>query len=254
MPARPAKVSRSAPRAIPRRAISAIPRVINAASALSPHPSPAATPAASAMTFFSAPPNSTPITSSLVYTRKYGAIKASCTKRAVSLSSLATTFKVSKPRPTSSACEGPLITAIFACGISEAITWDILKYVPSSKPLEMLTILCPSATNGAIDFAVLRIACDGDAVTIKSAFSTQSFAMCENVIFLSSITPGKNSLFSLSCFNRCDSASCQDHSQTSFSLLAISEAIAVPQLPDPITATFMMSRLLLFAELRLGTV
>src|SRR5439155_96961 len=63
IPARPAKVAGSAPRATPSRVISASPRVISAARALCPRPSPSRIPAASAITFLSAPPSSTPIVS-----------------------------------------------------------------------------------------------------------------------------------------------------------------------------------------------
>ena len=50
------------------------------ASALCPSPRPSATPAAIAMTFFSAPPISTPTTSCVPYRRKYGARKSACTR------------------------------------------------------------------------------------------------------------------------------------------------------------------------------
>src|SRR5438445_12785633 len=63
MPARPANVSGSAPSATPSRVISASPRVISAARGLWPMPSPSTMPAARAITFFSAPPSSTPRTS-----------------------------------------------------------------------------------------------------------------------------------------------------------------------------------------------
>src|SRR5690606_33978618 len=64
-PARPRKVSRLAPSASPRRAISARPRVIRAARALNPSSRPSQIPAAMAITFFIAPPISTPTRSSL---------------------------------------------------------------------------------------------------------------------------------------------------------------------------------------------
>ena len=60
MPARPANVSTRAPAASPSLAISATPRVMTPAFALSPRPRPSTPPAASAMTFFAAPQNSTP--------------------------------------------------------------------------------------------------------------------------------------------------------------------------------------------------
>ena len=59
------KVAACAPQASPMRLISARPRVSRAARLLCPSPSPSQTPAAMAMTFFSAPPSSTPSTSVL---------------------------------------------------------------------------------------------------------------------------------------------------------------------------------------------
>src|SRR2546425_1193251 len=69
MPASPAKVSGSAPRATPSRVISASPRVISAARGLWPKPSPSRMPAARATTFFNAPPSSTPTMPGCVRTR-----------------------------------------------------------------------------------------------------------------------------------------------------------------------------------------
>ena len=66
IPARPAKVIGLPPSATPSRASSASPRVMSAARVLSPKPSPAAAPTASAMTFFSAPAISQPTTSGFV--------------------------------------------------------------------------------------------------------------------------------------------------------------------------------------------
>src|SRR2546425_8739971 len=81
-PARPANVIGCAPSATPSRVISARPRVISAARVLKPSPSPSRIPAASAMTFFSAPPSSTPITSVCEYTRKYGVANRRCARSA----------------------------------------------------------------------------------------------------------------------------------------------------------------------------
>ncbi len=65
-PLRPKNVSRRAPMAMPRRVISASPRVSSAALALSPKPRPSQRPAAMAMTFLTAAPISTPTVSALV--------------------------------------------------------------------------------------------------------------------------------------------------------------------------------------------
>jgi hypothetical protein len=66
MPASPANVVGLAPSAVPSRDISARPRVMSAARELKPSPSPSTMPVATAMTFLSAPPSSTPVTSSCV--------------------------------------------------------------------------------------------------------------------------------------------------------------------------------------------
>src|SRR6187402_153385 len=66
IPARPASVFCSAPQAMARRVISAMPRVISAAAVLLPRLRPVATPAARAMTFLSAPPSSTSTRSELL--------------------------------------------------------------------------------------------------------------------------------------------------------------------------------------------
>ena len=64
IPASPANVCGCAPRRTPSREISASPREMRSARALWPNPSPSAIPAAIAITFFSAPPISIPVTSS----------------------------------------------------------------------------------------------------------------------------------------------------------------------------------------------
>ena len=66
IPASPEKVMTWPPMATPRRLSSLSPRVMTAERVLSPVPSPAAMPAASATTFFSAPAISQPVTSVFV--------------------------------------------------------------------------------------------------------------------------------------------------------------------------------------------
>ena len=70
MPARPANVSGRAPAASPSRVISARPRAMSDAFALSPSRRPSTPPAASAITFFAAAHSSTPTRSGLTYARK----------------------------------------------------------------------------------------------------------------------------------------------------------------------------------------
>ena len=107
MPARPAKVSGSAPIASPSRVISARPRVISAARGLCPMPRPSAIPAATAITFLSAPPSSTPITSRLLYTRNVAVAKTCWAACAVASSRAAATTAVGCSWQTSAAKLGP---------------------------------------------------------------------------------------------------------------------------------------------------
>src|SRR5699024_2115325 len=65
-PHNPKNVNGFAPIEVPSRVISAKPRVINAALALSQKPKPSDNPEPNAIIFIKAPPNSTPTTSALV--------------------------------------------------------------------------------------------------------------------------------------------------------------------------------------------
>ena len=107
MPASPENVRGSAPDFTPRRTISANPLVISAPRVLSPKPRPSSIPAASAITFFKDPANSTPTISFVVYTRKLGVRKRFWTFSANSILSDATVTAVGISRATSSACDGP---------------------------------------------------------------------------------------------------------------------------------------------------
>ena len=68
-PVRPIQVSDLPPAAFTKRIISARPRVRTAARAFKPKSKPSPIPAAIANTFLTAPPSSTPTTSSVEYTR-----------------------------------------------------------------------------------------------------------------------------------------------------------------------------------------
>ena len=70
MPARPATVIASPPRARVSFTISESPRVMSMARVLLPKPRPSAAPAQIAMTFLIAPPHSTPGTSREAYVRR----------------------------------------------------------------------------------------------------------------------------------------------------------------------------------------
>ena len=91
MPARPVKVAMCAPWIIPSRVISAMLRVMRLARELSPNPSPSDMPTATAIGFLTAPQNSTPTTSSLVYTRKVSLVMAAWSASAMASSAAAIT-------------------------------------------------------------------------------------------------------------------------------------------------------------------
>jgi hypothetical protein len=101
-------VSGCAPSFWARRLISASPRVISAARELWPNSRPSQMPAAIATTFLRAPPISTPMTSSVLYTRKRWFVKASCAACVKALLRPATSTAVGMPAATSLAKLGPL--------------------------------------------------------------------------------------------------------------------------------------------------
>ena len=113
---------------------------MSAAIALCPRPRLSTTPAAIATTFLSAPPISTPATSSVAYSRSDGPRNSCWTRRAASADGDATTTAVGSPAATSAANVGPDSTATGRVGpASSAITCDIGKSVPCSRPLAALT-------------------------------------------------------------------------------------------------------------------
>mmetsp|Transcript_9270 Transcript_9270/g.27950 ORF Transcript_9270/g.27950 Transcript_9270/m.27950 type:complete len:225 (-) Transcript_9270:922-1596(-) len=106
-PDNPASVLGLAPRTRPSLRISAHPLVTSPLMALVPNPSPSHIPAASAITFFTAPPISTPITSLLVNTRKFSVENRSARSSARRASSDAMTTAVATPWQISCAKDGP---------------------------------------------------------------------------------------------------------------------------------------------------
>mmetsp|Transcript_7821 Transcript_7821/g.11174 ORF Transcript_7821/g.11174 Transcript_7821/m.11174 type:complete len:200 (-) Transcript_7821:484-1083(-) len=106
-PLKPAIVLGLAPKLIPNRLISAQPLVTNPESALVPRPNPSHIPAANAMTFLTAPPISTPMTSLVVNTRKLSDDMRSARSSASSRSSEAMTTAVATPSHISLAKDGP---------------------------------------------------------------------------------------------------------------------------------------------------
>mmetsp|Transcript_28201 Transcript_28201/g.66145 ORF Transcript_28201/g.66145 Transcript_28201/m.66145 type:complete len:260 (-) Transcript_28201:159-938(-) len=106
-PDKPAMVLGRAPRDRPSLLISAHPLVTRPDMALVPSSSPSHIPAARAITFFTAPPTSTPITSWLVYTLKFSLENKSAQSLVRSTSSDAMTTAVATPSQISLANDGP---------------------------------------------------------------------------------------------------------------------------------------------------
>mmetsp|Transcript_407 Transcript_407/g.683 ORF Transcript_407/g.683 Transcript_407/m.683 type:complete len:204 (+) Transcript_407:4010-4621(+) len=106
-PDRPLMVLGRAPNANPNLLISAQPLVTNPLIAFVPRPNPSHIPAASAITFLTAPPISTPMTSFVVNTRKFSLDKISAKSSASNRSSEAITTAVATPSQISLAKLGP---------------------------------------------------------------------------------------------------------------------------------------------------
>mmetsp|Transcript_13030 Transcript_13030/g.20221 ORF Transcript_13030/g.20221 Transcript_13030/m.20221 type:complete len:214 (-) Transcript_13030:628-1269(-) len=106
-PDKPAIVLAFAPNVNPSRLISPQPRVTRPLIAFVPKPSPSHMPAASAITFFTAPPISTPITSLVVNTRKESSDNRPAKSLASIRSSDAITTAVATPSQISRAKDGP---------------------------------------------------------------------------------------------------------------------------------------------------
>ena len=161
----------SAPCASPSRVISASPRVMIEACELSPIPIPLAMPTASAMTFFTAPPTSTPNTSVFVYGRKYVVRQTCCSFSATPSSAQATTLAAGCRRAISFARFGPDTTAMRSgpAPVTSAMTSLIRRVVPSSIPFIRLTRTQSGGRSETHVLRLLRSVCDGTARTTTSA-------------------------------------------------------------------------------------
>src|SRR5437762_778863 len=196
MPASPAKVNGSAPRATPSRVISARPRVISAARVLLPSPNPSRMPAATAITFLSAPPSSTPIASVDEYTRNCAVANTCCTRRATVSSRAAATTAVGWRRYTSSANDGPDSTATAAAAPNNSASRHESGCSRSgSKPLETLTTSGRPLTAAATSPITARTACEGAADTTTSASRTAAAISLVARTPGASGAPGRNTVF-----------------------------------------------------------
>src|SRR5437016_7550833 len=241
IPASPANVRGFAPSATPNRVISARPRVITAARVLYPNPRPSRIPAATAMTFLSAPPSSTPMASVVVYTRNCAVAKTCWTRRATLSSRAAATTAVGWRRYTSSANEGPESTATAAAAPNRsARTQDSGCSCSGSSPLDTLTISGRPATAPATSLITGRTACEGAAETRTSASRTAVAISSGARISGASAAPGRNTAFTCSRLMPSTTSGSRAHRVTSSPLRARRSARVVPHAPPPTTATRVM--------------
>ncbi len=199
IPESPANVCGFAPSLTPRRRISANPRVIKAARVFNPSPSPSMIPEAMAITFLTAPPSSTPITSSLVYTLKNGVTKTFCTNAATSGSADAAVTTVGTFFATSLPKLGPDKTAslfLNVPGSTSSSTPVIVRCVLFSIPLDAETIIDRSDRYSKNFSAVSRITCEGTTTRTRSLSETTPARSLDGSIFSERPIPGKNNLFS----------------------------------------------------------
>ena len=128
-----------------------------------------------AITFFTAPPTSTPTTSEVVYTRNLEEEKTLCTLAATVSVVAAAVTAVGRPHATSAAKLGPDNTTTRTLRDSpstSASTALIVCKVSSSIPLVVLTISGTFCKEGAIALVTARIAWEGTASTTSSTSVT----------------------------------------------------------------------------------
>src|SRR5919106_573414 len=239
IPASPANVRGSAPMRTPSRVISARPRVMSAARGLCPSPSPSTMPAATAITFLSAPPSSTPTTSVCVYTRKCPHENARCARRATPSCGAAATTAVGCPWCTSRANDGPESTAIAVPAGSSSLRTVNMVFESSSSPFDTLTTSAAGSSAGAAWRATARTANEGAAETTSSAPCTARRTSDSATSTGASGASGRNMGFAWSRLTLSTTSGSRAQRTTSSPLRASRSASAVPQAPPPNTATLM---------------
>mmetsp|Transcript_7873 Transcript_7873/g.20826 ORF Transcript_7873/g.20826 Transcript_7873/m.20826 type:complete len:215 (-) Transcript_7873:612-1256(-) len=179
-PERPDSVTGCPPRSTATRRISEQPRVTSAATALVPRPRPSHSPAAMAITFFTAPATSSPTTSFDINTRKHGEdsiIARRCANRA---SFDATTTAVGSCSIISRANDGPdkYASGRFLPRTSGSNSHISLSSLTSS-PLDVQSTGVSTRMCLATSVRNARVACTGTACTSKSAVGSTSAAFVD---------------------------------------------------------------------------
>mmetsp|Transcript_12259 Transcript_12259/g.23080 ORF Transcript_12259/g.23080 Transcript_12259/m.23080 type:complete len:337 (+) Transcript_12259:1593-2603(+) len=240
MPARPFMVCSWPPMATASRFISLQPRVTSRATAFTPRPKPSATPARIAITFLSAPPTWTPITSSLGYTLIVGPLNKCASFLLMRMSSDAKTAPLGVFFMMSWAKVGPERMAM-GCGLPRAFGMIscIISRVSVCKPLEVETI----GTSGSIlSFISSRnsfVDWSGMQWTMNPVPLSASFASVVAVRFPGSKNSCKCLGFLCSKLIPSATSSLRVRTTTLKPFLATSVAIAMPKEPLPKTVTFI---------------
>ncbi len=231
-------VSGRAPMACPKRDISAKPRVTKAARAFKPSPMPSASPVASAKTFLTAPPNSTPTQSLLVYTRRAAPCRACTSAWRTAAWGLAATRAHGLPCATSCAKLGPLSTPPKSAGATCcAISCPNRACSVSSSPLHNHAT---GVLNPASDCNMPRNAAVGVASSTRSCAAAKSL---KPVWPSMASAPGSGTWGKYAALtpSRCSTWACCGRCVQSVvgCRAATCTATAVPQAPAPATKTRM---------------
>ncbi len=209
-----------------------------AATVFSPSPTPAAMPQANAITFLQAPPTSAPMTSALVYGRKYRVASARCRVTARPESAHATTVAAGCSSAISLARLGPVTTATRegSAPVTWTTTWLIRINVSSSMPLARLTSVTSSPSRSFQSVRLARSVCDGTASSTVHAPASASAALLVARIDFDSSTSPRYSVFRWVSLISSASSWRRAHRVTSLPASANTLASAVPHAPAPMTA------------------
>ncbi len=231
------KVSARPPSAVPRRVSSASPRVMSAARAFDPNPSPSEMPAAMAITFLIAPPSCTPATSVLVYTRIRSLRSQPAMRSATAGVVEATVSAVGRCSATSRANVGPETTPDARNpGSSSATTSDNSLPLPGSRPLVAQASTVSAVTCGLSARRVARKAWLGTATRNCRCGAASCGRSAVTVRFSGKRMPGRKAAFSRARTRRAQCAASCPQSCTGWPLRASRMPSAVPQEPAPSTA------------------
>ena len=197
--------------------------------------------------FFRVPPSSTPVTSSLVYTRKVGEINMSWTSAALCGFLPATTVAEGFSSAISLARLGPERTQMPSCisgGSTSSMTWLIRLPSGASSPLEALTTVASGLRCSPIHRMLRRNCSEGTASATRSApptvFSTSPSTARES----GNRMPGSRRRFSRRRFSPSASSGVRARMVTGTPLRASVIPRVVPQVVVPTITTALVTGLL----------